>query len=201
MTIDLQVIVTDFAVALKDEDATAFNPKYNVPGVGSFNETEVIARVASALCRRDPKRYSNYGLEVVYPNAAERCDLCLGVAPDWQWALEVKPVRFLRSNGDLEDTTIKRLPSPYDEDGSALSDCRKLAASKLGVRKAVLLYGFDYHDRGNKPPRLLDQAICAFEALAQCWVSLGPRHTAEFTDLRHRWHKQGRVFSWELIVA
>src|SRR4051794_26950771 len=140
MSIDLEGIVADFAGALVAVDATAFNHKYNVPGIGSFDETEIVAHVVSALQQRNPERYSNHRLEVVYPDTVERCDLCLGVAPDWQWALEVKPVRFLRSNGDLEDTTIKRLLSPYDEDRSALSDCRKLAASRLGLRKAVLLY-------------------------------------------------------------
>jgi hypothetical protein len=201
MGIELRQIVVDFAGALAAVDATAFNSRYNVPGIGSFDEIEIVARVTSELQRCKPECYPDYCLEVVYPNSAERCDLCFGVAPDWQWALEVKPVRFLRSNGDLEDTTVKRLLSPYDEDGSALSDCRKLAASRLGVRKAILLYGFDYPDRGKKPPRLLDPAIMAFETLVQSSVLLGPRNTAEFARLRHPWHKQGRVFAWELLTA
>src|SRR5712692_791418 len=195
MSIDLQQIVVNFAEAFAAIDATAFNDRYNVPGIGSFNESEIVARVVSELQRRHPEAYSDCRREVVYPNTAQRCDLCFGNAPDWQWALEVKAVRFLRSNGDLENTTITCLISPYDEDGSALSDCRKLAASGLGVRKAVLVYGFDYPNR--KPPRLLDSAITVFENLAQAQVSLGPRHTAEFAGLRHPWHKQGRVFAWE----
>jgi hypothetical protein len=199
MSIGLQQIVVHFAEALATIDATAFNHKYNAPGIGSFDEPEIVQQVANELQRRHPEAYSDSGLEVVYPNTVERCDLCFGVPPNWQWALEIKSVRFLRSNGDLEDTTIKRLLSPYDDDGSALSDCRKLAAFPLGVRKAVLLYGFDYPGRGKKPPRFLDPAITAFEILTRSTVSLGPQYVAQFAGLRHPWHQQGRVFAWELL--
>src|SRR5688572_11815250 len=114
MNTELRRFVVDFAESLAAADATAFSQKYNAPGIGSFDETEIVGRVASELQRRHPDAYLDCRLEVAYPGTLERCDLCFGNAPDWRWALEVKPVRFLRSNGDLEDTTIKRLLSPYD---------------------------------------------------------------------------------------
>lgn len=198
MDISLENLVTDFAWAIQVVDTEAYNQKYNVPGIGSFDEPEVVRLVTLALRQHPSGRYEAYGLEVQYPGCTDRCDFCLGTAGEWQWAVEIKPVRFLRSNGDLEDSTIKRLLSPYEEDGSALSDARRLASSDLYGSKAVLLYGFDYPDRGRKPARLLDPAVAAFELLAHREVALGPRHTATFAGLRHPWHKGGRVFAWQV---
>jgi hypothetical protein len=198
MVAELDQLVVSLARAIEAVDRDAYNSKYKAPGIGSFDETYLVSVVAHELRQRMPEFYGLYDLEVPYPGGLERCDLCLGSSPQWEWALEFKAIRFLRSNGDLEDTTIKKLLSPYDEDGSALSDARRLAASSLARRKAIMLYGFDYPNRGRKPARLLDPAIIAFEVLAGLQVSLGPRHVESFAGLCHPWHQQGRVFAWEL---
>lgn len=122
----------------------------------------------------------------------QRCDVCLGNEPSWEWAIEVKLLRFLGDNGQLNDNILMHILSPYPAHRSALSDCSKLIVSGLGARKAVLIYGFASADWPLEP------AIDAFETLARTKVRLGARHEAQFGGLVHPVHERGTVYAWEL---
>jgi hypothetical protein len=149
------------------------------------------------LARKFPEKYANrFATSVAYPESPRRkCDLCLGVAPNWDWAIEVKMIRFLGDNGKLNDNILMHVLSPYPEHRSALTDCDKLLQSSIRGRKAILIYGYDHNEW------LLDPAIEAFEVLAKSRVRLGARCTSTFADLVHPIHQQGRVFGWEILIG
>ena len=109
-----------------------------------------------------------------------------------QWVLEVKMARFKGDNDKPDDTALKDLLSPYENDRSALTDAVKLARSDLPGRKAILVYGFELEDRPLEP------AICAFETLASERVRLGNRCQAPMGSLVHPVHSLGVVFGWEV---
>jgi hypothetical protein len=102
-----------------------------------------------------------------YPSGRQTCDLALGELPDW--AIEVKCARVGWDNGTYEAVAFKKILLPYAGDGSAVSDCVKLAGSGFAGRQAVLIYGFE------DPSRPLSWLIDAFEAVAAQQVELGPR--------------------------
>lgn len=80
-----------------------------------------------------------------YPSASRQiCDLCLGVAPNGDWAIEVKMLRFLEDNGKPNDYMLMHILSPDAEHRSALTDCEKLVTKGPKGRKAVLIFGYDY---------------------------------------------------------
>ena len=129
---------------------------------------------------------------ISYPGSRQKCDLCIGVSPDWDWSVEIKMLRLMGDNGKPNDNMLMHILSPYPADRSALTDCPKLLESGLPGRKAILIYGFDY------PELPMDPAIEAFEVLALRLVKLGPRAVGEYSGLVHPVHRTGRVFGWEL---
>ncbi|MEX2032714.1 MAG: hypothetical protein WEA81_07585 [Dehalococcoidia bacterium] len=124
------------------------------------------------------------------PPSRRRCDLWLG--EPLEWAIEIKMARFFGDNGKKDDTAIKDLLSPYDDDRSALTDTVKLAGSQLPARKAIVIYGFE------NEKRQLEPAITAFETLARELVTLGERQQASMGPLVHLVHLGGAVFGWEV---
>ena len=139
-----------------------------------------------------PEQYENrLRTGVPYSGVSrQKCDLCIGTEPNWEWAVEVKMLRLMGDNGKPNDNMLMHILSPYPNDRSALTDCRKLLDSGLNGRKAVLIYGFDY------PSLPMDPAIEAFETLARLRVNLGERRVAAYDDLIHPVHRAGRVFGW-----
>jgi hypothetical protein len=200
MKIELDRFVDDFARALARADARrpcATNVRSKVHfqhGIGPHSEAQTVRLVGAELEDLEPLIYGKrlaYG--VSYPEASrQKCDLCVGSAPDWEWAIEIKMLRILGDNGKVNDNILMHLLSPYPADRSALTDCEKLAASQLAHRKAILIYGYD----ADSWP--LEPAIGAFEALARARVTLGKRLSAEFRELVHPVHSSGTVFAWEL---
>jgi hypothetical protein len=69
-------------------------------------------------------------------------------------------LRLMGDNGKLNDNMVMNILSPYRAHRSALTDCTKLLAARLGIRKAILIYGYDY------PGWPMDPAIEALETLA-----------------------------------
>ena len=203
MAVELDRFVDDFSSALVTADAArpcATNARSGVafqPGIGPHSEAQTVKLVGAELEHRWPATYGqrlNYG--VAYPEAPrQKCDLCVGSAPDWEWAVEVKMLRILGDNGKANDNILMHLLSPYPAHRSALTDCEKLAASRLAHRKAILIYGYD----ADAWP--LEPAIDAFEALARARVPLGKRVSADFHGLVHPVHSSGGVFAWELERA
>jgi hypothetical protein len=194
MTVDLKTMVGDFAKAIQAVDATApINPPYQ-PGIGPFDENDVVGMIMARLGREETAPYGSYALGVPYGGASrQRCDLCLGSPPEWDWAIEVKAFRMLGDNGRPNDYMLKHLLSPYPLSRSALSDCEKLVSSNLAPRRAILIYGYD------PPAYPLDVAIDAFEFIASRKVRMSPRASAPFDGLIHPVHQRGAVFAWELL--
>jgi hypothetical protein len=65
-------------------------------------------------------RYSNRLRVVVpYPIGRQKCDLCIGVPPSWEWAVEIKMLRLMGDNGKPNDNMLRHILSPYPNDRSA----------------------------------------------------------------------------------
>lgn len=196
---DLATIVTDFAHGIEAADSlspVAVNQRTGEafrPGIGPHPEADAVSLVMKALSRLYPERYRDYSLAVRYPGTGRRkCDLCLGTSPNWEWAIEVKSVRFLGDNAKPNDSILMHVLSPYPSHRSALTDCEKLRESGLPGRKAILVYGFE------DPTWPLEPVIAAFECLARARGFLGVRHSTSFTGLIHPVHSRGVVLGWDL---
>lgn len=200
---ELGTFVTDVGAAIKKIDSSrpqATNARTGAlyqPGMGPHPETQAVEMIVSELPLIDPDRYARkLHTDVPYHDGSRRkCDLCIGDAPSWEWAVEVKMLRLMGDNGKPNDNMLMHILSPYPNDRSALTDCGKLIASGLPGRKAIVIYGFDY------PSLPMDPAIEAFEVLAGLVVSLGHRFDAPYTGLVHPVHRAGRVFAWEIAPA
>lgn len=199
MTLDLATIVHDFADGLMAADRKqprANNLRSKKPfqqGIGPHTEAQTVELVMRELENAPTDKYKHWSTGVPYPDfPRNKCDLCLGKAPHWDWSIEIKMVRFLGDNGKLNDNILMHLLSPYPAHRSAVWDCEKLSRSRLIGRKATLIYGFDHEQWP------LDPGIEAFEIIARKKVELGPRVSTNFSGLIHPIHNQGRVFAWEL---
>jgi hypothetical protein len=200
MALRLEELVEDVGRAIKRVDATrprAVNTRTGTPfrpGIGPHSEAKAVELVVSELRRLRPARYeTRLQTGVAYPGEPrQRCDLCIGTTPGWDWAIEVKLLRMVGNNGKPNDNMLMHILSPYAKDRSAISDCTKLVTSRLSGRKAILIYGFDY------PDLPMDPAIDAFELLARARVTLRDRYVASYVDLVHPVHRYGRVFGWEV---
>ena len=164
------------------------------PGIGPHPETQAVNLIVSELVRLSPSRYGDHlHVGVPYPVGRQKCDLCVGAAPAWEWAVEIKMLRLMGDNGKANDNMLMHILSPYANDRSALTDCLKLTESGLPGRKAIVIYGFDY------PNLPMDPAIEAFEVLARRWVGLSAREVGSYQNLVHPIHRAGRVFGWEIV--
>lgn len=95
--LDLSTIVADFAAGLKRADAKhpqAVNVRTKKPfqpGIGPHSEARTVELVLSELSASQPDEYGGFEAGVPYVEfPRQRCDLCLGVTPDWDWAIEVR---------------------------------------------------------------------------------------------------------------
>lgn len=199
MTSSLTEVVLGFAEGIKAVDEArpvAVNQRSGVPfqaGIGPHTETQTTKLVVEALAARTPD-WGEHRLGVPYGDGSRQaCDLCIGAAAPWSWAIEIKMLRIMGDNGKPNDNILMHILSPYPAHRSALTDCEKLVDVGLGEQKAVVIYGYDY------PGWPMDPVIEAFETLAACRVHLGPRCAARFDHLVHPVHQGGRVFGWELL--
>lgn len=198
---ELGELVEDFATAIESVDARrpqAVNQRSKVPyqpGIGPHTEAGTVALVMGELATTNPHMYASHALGVPYPGASrQKCDLCLGTSPSWQWAIEVKMIRMLGDNGKANDNLPTHMLSPYPSHRSALTDCVKLVESGLGDREAILMYGYD----SDEFPVM--DLIDAFTTLARERVHLGPMAHANFGGLIHPVHQRGVVVAWELFA-
>jgi hypothetical protein len=191
---DVKTIVRDFASGLRMADEKRPQAKSYRPGIGPHTEKETIQLVVAALLAVPSSPYNGrVSLEVPYPNSPRaKCDVCLGLSPDWQWVIEIKMLRLMGDNGKPNDNMLMHILSPYPGHRSAVMDCEKLLTSGLRGRKAVVIYGYDYDSWP------MDPAIEAFEVLARSRVSLSNPVVAEVSGLAHPVHQRGRVFGWEI---
>jgi hypothetical protein len=77
---------------------------------------------------------------------------------------------------------------------SALHETRQGFQDPLAGRLAVLIYGFEDHQRP------LSWLIEAFEAVAARTVSLGSREVAPLANLVHPVFTAGKVYAWEVLM-
>ncbi|MEX1133294.1 MAG: hypothetical protein WED83_00440 [Acidimicrobiia bacterium] len=199
---ELKEFVTDFASALARVDASrpqALNARSGAPyqpGIGPHTEPRTVELVISNIKATKPESYIRAAhLAIPYGSSRDKCDICIGEPPGWEWAIEVKMIRMLGDNGKPNDNLIAHILSPYPSQRSALTDCTKLVQSQLHGRKAILVYGYDY------PEFPLDPLIAAFELLAADRVRIRNRTEASFGGLIHPVHTQGRVCAWEIDAA
>jgi hypothetical protein len=197
--LELSQLIDDISVCIKRIDARrpqAANVRTGAvyqPGIGPHPETQAVALIVTELQQFDKARYGGLvQTNISYPQGRQKCDLCFGTSPSWEWAIEIKMLRLMGDNGKPNDNMLMHILSPYPTDRSALTDCVKLSESGLPGRKAVIIYGFDY------PNLPMDPAVEAFETLAGHWVGLGPRCTGHYSKLVHPVHAAGRVFGWEV---
>lgn len=195
----LDAFVSDFAAGMKAADArrpqaaNARSKKLFQPGIGPHTEPQTVALVMAELELAFPDRYGDrYQLEVPYAAGLKACDLCVGMGKSWDWAIEIKMIRFLGDNGKPNEHVLLRVLSPYPGHRSAVTDCQKLLDSGLIGRKALVIYGYDAEDWPLEP------AIEAFEILASRRVVLTDRIEASFAGLIHPVHSSGRVLGWEI---
>jgi hypothetical protein len=198
--LDLTDLISDIATSIKLIDARhpqAANARTGLKyqaGIGPHPETQAVELVVSELERLHPDKYAGKtSVGVSYPGASrQKCDLCIGTASNWTWAVEIKMLRLMGDNGKPNDNMLMHILSPYPADRSALTDCKKLVNSGLPGRKAIVIYGFDYGSRN------MDPAIEAFETLAARAVRIVSRAVAAYDSLVHPVHRAGRVFGWEI---
>src|SRR6266550_9531538 len=142
MSVELDRFVDDFGRALVAADTArpcATNARSKTafqPGIGPHSEAQTVKLVGAELESLVPETYGGrlaYG--VAYPELPrQKCDLCVGLAPDWDWAVKIKMLRVLGDNGKANDNILMHLLSPYPAHRSALTDCEKLVDSRLGRR-------------------------------------------------------------------
>ena len=202
MSPTLQRLVEDIATCIKRIDARrpqAANARTGEPyqpGIGPHPETQAVALIAAELPLLDPAYQDRIQLGAPHQDGShQKCDLCIGTPPGWDWAIEVKMLRLMGENGKANDNMLMHILSPYAIHRSALTNCEKLLGSRLAGCKAIVIYGFDYSELP------MDPAIEAFVFLARARVSLGPCAAATYSGLVHPVHREGRDFRWELSTA
>jgi hypothetical protein len=152
MAINLEVFISDFAACFRLADlrrpqAVNIRSKevYQV-GIGPHSESQTVKLITDELQQYSPQEYKDkIGISISYPNSRrQKCDLCLGDSPVWDWAIEVKMLRLLGDNGKLNDNILMHILSPYPEHSSVLPDCVKLVNTELSSNKAILIYGYEH---------------------------------------------------------
>lgn len=191
-----------FAQGLQSADATgpqAVNQRskeFFRPGIGPHTEAKAVEMAVNASWGVGAAGACQYALAVPYPAfPRQRCDLCFGHSPGWEWAIEVKMLRVLGDNGSPNDNIFMHIFSPYPAHRSALTDCGKLRRGGFDCRLAMLIFAYESEEW---PSEL---AITAFETLARSEHALGPRHSSKFTGLIHPVHSRGVVHAWELVTT
>jgi len=199
MNFELANLVNEFATALQAVDArgpiaqNARSKTHFKPGIGPHSESVALSLILQELVSQQPVKYRAYSTSVAYPGTKQKCDVCFGAAPNWDWAIEVKLLRLSGDNDKPNDHMLMHILSPYPEHRSALTDLDKLHGWADPKRKAILIYGFE-HKRWP-----LEPAVSAFEVLAKCRSDLGERHQCVFSGLIHPVHSRGAVMAWEIL--
>ena len=199
VNLELKDLVHDIASSIKRVDerrpqaANARTGAIYQPGIGPHPETRAVNLVVAELAKLASARYSER-LHVAVPDPVgrQKCDLCVGNAPAWNWAVEIKMLRLVDDNGNPNDNMLMHILSPYPNDRSALTDCLKLANSGLVGRKAVMIYGFDYPSH----PWIRQSKHLSF------WPAGGQADCSRgwlIEELGASVHREGRVFGWEIV--
>src|SRR5690348_12866098 len=127
--LELPDLISDIGAAIKRIDerrpqaANARTGALYQPGIGPRPETQAVALIIAELSASAPDRYGNrLHIGVRYPTSQQKCDLCIGEASQWEWAIEIKMLRLMGDNGKPNDNMLMHILSPYPADMSALTD-------------------------------------------------------------------------------
>jgi hypothetical protein len=138
MSVELETLVSDFAqgiIAADKRAPQAVNARSKVafqPGIGPHSEEQTTRLVIDELRVLAPERYRASALGVPYSGGSrQKCDLCIGQDPTWEWATEIKMLRFLGDNGKENSSILMHILSPYPADRSALIPIRSNRVAKL----------------------------------------------------------------------
>lgn len=186
MSISLTEFVRDFADALKTVDASKSTHKNFKAGIGPFGEADAIRCALAELRISNPSRYHD-------ARTKRLPDLLI----PGEWAIEFKIVRPFGDNGKSAEHWSENVLHPYAGNTSSLGDCLKLLKSRMPVKNAVVIFGFEH-----TPPLVsLDAALAGFELLALhiLRISLSSRVEALRVGLVHPVHQQLRVFAYEVL--
>ena len=92
--------------------------------------------------------------EIKYPeNGRWKCDIGLTSVPrnssirtddSLDWAIELKYIRFIGDNGKVNNFGLGKVVSPYKAEHSSVGDAMRLSQTRMGQRKAVIMYGFEF---------------------------------------------------------
>ncbi len=126
-----------------------------IPCVGTIWEDDFTKEVISEWSSMYPSElpgFSDKWIEVKYPNKRGNCDLCIRSndynpvlgEPPYEWAIEMKYVRFIGDNGKNNDYGVTKVASPYRKDRSSVLDAERLVDFTLAKRKAIVMYGFEF---------------------------------------------------------
>jgi len=158
---ELKVIVERLAEALVnvDEKTTTVHESRSgsgayLPCVGTIWEDDFTREAViewNEIYPRDFSGFTKEWLEVKYPTRG-KCDLCIRSIdydvsigePTFEWAIEMKYVRFVGDNGKNNDYGVTKVASPYRKDRSSVLDAERLGEFNLAKRKAIVMYGFEF---------------------------------------------------------
>ena len=99
------------------------------PGIGPYTERKTVQLVSEEIERQGHIQFDGFQLEAPYPDTSRnKCGLCIGVGPDWDWAVEIKMLRLMGDNGKPNNNIPMHILSPYPEQLSALTDCTKVTS-------------------------------------------------------------------------
>ena len=126
-----------------------------IPCVGTIWEDDFTREVIQAWASDSPSdlpSFSSDWLEVKYPGRRGNCDLCISGPeyepalgdPPFEWAIEMKYVRFIGDNGKNNDYGVTKVASPYRKDRSSVLDAERLITFTPALKKAIIMYGFEF---------------------------------------------------------
>lgn len=159
---DLEVIVNRLVEALIKVDSLTETQRESRSGsgayiqcVGTLWEDDFTKEALIQWNEAHPDDFSGFSkswVEVRYPTGRGNCDLCIRSSdyqpsfgePPFEWAIEMKYVRFIGDNGKNNDYGVTKVASPYRKDRSSVLDAERLLDFNLAKRKAIVMYGFEF---------------------------------------------------------
>jgi len=159
---ELKVIVERLVEALikVDAETTTIHESRSgsgayLPCVGTIWEDDFTREAIIEWNDNHPNDFLEFSkdwLEVKYPKKRGKCDLCIRSTdhnvnigePAFEWAIEMKYVRFVGDNGKNNDYGVTKVASPYRKDRSSVLDAERLGEFDLAKRKAIVMYGFEF---------------------------------------------------------
>ena len=160
---ELKHIVQRLAESLKHVDGHTHTQRKSrtgsgayIPCVGTLWESDFTEEALVAWATAHPEELPGFDItewiEVSYTVDKGKCDACIRSSdhvpelggPPFEWAIEMKYVRFIGDNGKNNDYGVTKVASPYRKDRSSVLDAERLGEFDPAKRKAIVMYGFEF---------------------------------------------------------